>query len=198
MSRRCSIGNKRNPETHQAIIRAARELLQEGTELTFEEIARRSGAGKTTIYRWWPQKIDLFMEVYKEEFRHQPPPRQTGTVTEELIELISNTLRNWNNTTGGRIYRFFLSHIYQRATSLEEVRKKFMPEQRGYFCLVLQWGHERGQIRNDLNLETAADILLGFTWHCLLANYLDFNDFYFRQIVDTLLYGICLPEQKFK
>jgi AcrR family transcriptional regulator len=196
MSRRCSIGNRRNPETHKAILRAARDLLQEGSELTFEEIARRSGAGKTTIYRWWPQKIDLFMEVYKEEFRHQSPPRPTGVVTEELIELIGATLSNWNSTIGGRVYRFLLSHIYQDSSALEAVRKKFMPEQRSYFSLVLQWGYERGQIRNDLNLETATDILLGFTWHCLLANYLDLNNPYLRQVIDTILYGICVPEQK--
>ena len=57
-------GRPRCEETRSAILRAAHELLEAGGlgAFTIEAVAERSGAAKTTIYRWWPNKGALAME----------------------------------------------------------------------------------------------------------------------------------------
>ena len=57
-------GRPRCEETRGAILRAAHELLESGGlgAFTIEAVAERSGAAKTTIYRWWPNKGALAME----------------------------------------------------------------------------------------------------------------------------------------
>ena len=187
---RPSTGNRRNPQTHRAIIDAVREILSESDDLTFEEVARRSGAGKSTIYRWWPQKFDLFLEVYKDEFRHQEPPPDLGDVQAELECLIAATLKGWANTTGGKAFRFLLAQLHQDHKCVQDVRNSFMPEQREFFRMVLQRGRERDQLREGLDLEVATDMLFGFTWHCLLSNKLDQSDPYLRAVMDTIFHGI--------
>lgn len=47
---------RRNQRSHQAILKATAELLEEKgyRDICIEAIASRAGVGKQTIYRWWP------------------------------------------------------------------------------------------------------------------------------------------------
>src|SRR6201987_607453 len=58
-------GNRRDPLLQQAIIDAATEVLaKEGaTRFTIEAVAKMAGCGKPTIYRWWPSRPALLLEV---------------------------------------------------------------------------------------------------------------------------------------
>ena len=66
-------GNQRNPILHQAIIDAANEVLaKEGpTRFTIEAVAKLAGCGKPTIYRWWPSRPALLLEVYEQMVQHE-------------------------------------------------------------------------------------------------------------------------------
>src|SRR5437868_5215925 len=59
--------DRRNLGTHTAVIKAARNLVRRRgyNRVTIEAIAAEAGAGKQTIYRWWPTKAALFLEVYE-------------------------------------------------------------------------------------------------------------------------------------
>lgn len=56
---------RRNPATQAAILKAAWELVIEVgyARLTVEAIAKRAGVGKQTIYRWWPSKEAVLLEM---------------------------------------------------------------------------------------------------------------------------------------
>jgi AcrR family transcriptional regulator len=53
------IGRPRSEESKAAILAATWELLKTTSlrDLSIASIARQSGVGKTTIYRWWPSKV---------------------------------------------------------------------------------------------------------------------------------------------
>ena len=87
--RRRSIGSRRNPETQEAILEAAEALLLEGGVAGFsiEAVARRARAGKPTIYRWWPNKTALLLEVNGKRFHglaaHRQATRRCFRVAED-------------------------------------------------------------------------------------------------------------------
>ena len=58
-------GRPRNAATRDAILHAAYDLvLAHGfAAVTTAEIAARAGAGKQTIYRWWPSKATLVLDA---------------------------------------------------------------------------------------------------------------------------------------
>lgn len=64
---RRSSGPKRSVDVRDAILAAAAELAAEQgfAAASVEAIARRAGAGKQTIYRWWPGRGVLFIDVYR-------------------------------------------------------------------------------------------------------------------------------------
>jgi len=107
---RRSIGATRNPESQRAILEAARALvIEEGVGgFSIEAVARRAQAGKPTIYRWWPSKAALLLDVYiglKDELQ-DPPPGSLGATVEGFL---ANLLRFWATTDAGPIYRSVLA-----------------------------------------------------------------------------------------
>ncbi len=72
--------------TRRDVLAAAREvLLDEGWErVTVSRVADRSGYARTTLYRHWPQRLDLLRDLIDEEARlaHTTP---TGSLRSDLI-----------------------------------------------------------------------------------------------------------------
>lgn len=59
-------GRPRSEKSTEAILAAAFDLLvaKGYAGFTVEAVAAAAGAGKTTIYRWWPTKADLAVEAF--------------------------------------------------------------------------------------------------------------------------------------
>lgn len=72
--------------TRRDVLAAAREvLLEEGWErVTVSRVADRSGYARTTLYRHWPQRLDLLRDLIGEETRlvHTTPE---GDLRSDLI-----------------------------------------------------------------------------------------------------------------
>ena len=62
---RRSEGATRSRQTHDAILAAALEILEERgyAGFTVEAVASRARAGKPTIYKWWKSKGALLVEI---------------------------------------------------------------------------------------------------------------------------------------
>jgi AcrR family transcriptional regulator len=55
---------------HQRIVAAARDLFAEhGPHLTVPQVAEQAGVGRATVYRSFPTKEELLLEVAREGFR---------------------------------------------------------------------------------------------------------------------------------
>ena len=72
--------------TRHAVLAAALEvLLDEGWErVTLGRVAERSGYARTTLYRHWPQRLDLLRDLIREEARlaHTTP---MGDLRDDLV-----------------------------------------------------------------------------------------------------------------
>ena len=62
-------GRPRSTKSRKSILEATRKLLTHQTmnELSIEAIAKKAGVGKTTIYRWWPNKAAVAMDAFLEQ-----------------------------------------------------------------------------------------------------------------------------------
>ena len=64
---------RRNARSHKAIVDATIKLLGSSgyVDFSIEKVASEAGVGKQTIYRWWPSRADLVLEVRRD--RLMPP-----------------------------------------------------------------------------------------------------------------------------
>jgi AcrR family transcriptional regulator len=107
---RRSIGALRNPESEQAILRAARELIaEEGLAgFSIEAVARRARAGKPTIYRWWPSRTLLLLDVYA-GLKQDLAKLATGSLESDVADFLLGLMGFWRDTVAGDVFRSVLA-----------------------------------------------------------------------------------------
>jgi AcrR family transcriptional regulator len=86
-------GRPRSDLSRQAILRAALDLVAEVgyRSTTIEAIAARAGAGKQTIYRWWPGKAELVLDAVTADAAREIPVPDTGAVRADLTAFLAAT-----------------------------------------------------------------------------------------------------------
>jgi AcrR family transcriptional regulator len=138
---------RRNQER---LVAAARELFAEaGVGVSMEAIARRAGVGVGTLYRNFPQRIDLVEAVY-------------STDVKELSEAATaavETLEPWPSVVA--FFEAFVRYARTKRTLLGELQQAFEknPDLRsrsrelinGAFDLVIDRAREAGAIRDDVS-----------------------------------------------
>lgn len=85
------VGRPRDPSLDVAIRQAALELLAEGglDACALDEVARRAGVGKATIYRRWPSKDDLVRDAFDGTDPDLLPVADRGSLVDDVRELLS-------------------------------------------------------------------------------------------------------------
>ncbi|QYN03620.1 TetR/AcrR family transcriptional regulator [Pseudomonas protegens] len=80
----------RSAEVVTAIYSATLEILEEGgyDSLELPEVAARAGVNKTTVYRRWPTKAELVLEIALLRMKQDVPLPDTGTLLGDLSSLL--------------------------------------------------------------------------------------------------------------
>jgi AcrR family transcriptional regulator len=87
-------GRPRRAEADLEILDAALAMLRAGgyRALSLDEVARRAGTAKTSIYRRWPSKAALAAEIVRREATPQHDPSDGGAAVRAFDELMNGTL----------------------------------------------------------------------------------------------------------
>ncbi len=188
--------NVRNRATHAAILEASAQILNDVGygRFTIEAVAKRSGAGKPTIYRWWKSKSELFMELYNRESAAMLPVQDLGSVRAELIGQMVALFAFWRDTACGRAFRGLIAESQADEASLARLRDQFMPERRNLARVIFERGCRRGEIDEEAPIDAAIDMLYGFTIYRLLTDQLDNPEPAIHATVDMLLRGLRVQE----
>ncbi|MGP9799531.1 TetR/AcrR family transcriptional regulator [Rheinheimera sp. NSM] len=79
--------SRQNEKVRIAILDAAFSLVREVgyDKLTIEGIAKRAGAGKQTLYRWWSSKALILLEALVEHVKDELVFADTGNIRDDLL-----------------------------------------------------------------------------------------------------------------
>src|SRR5271169_1348296 len=79
-------GRPRSEQARQAIFRSTLRLLRRTgfPELTIEAIAAEANVGKTTVYRWWPNKGALVVDAFASSAEDKLRFPDTGSVQRDV------------------------------------------------------------------------------------------------------------------
>lgn len=183
-------GSVRNRATHAAIIEAAIAILNERGYggFTIDAVARRCGAGKPTIYRWWKSKSELFMELYNRESAAMMPIEDLGSMRAELIAQLRSIFHFWRTTACGRAFRGMIAELQADARSLAQLRDQFLPPRRNLARTILERAQRRGELDGD-KIGTALDLLYGFSIYHLITDQLQ-DEGAIEAMIDLLVQGL--------
>lgn len=146
--------------TDEKIFRATLEIAtsQGLGAVTIEEVARRSGVAKTTIYRRYADAEDLLAQVAHFAGVSGEPLRVLEPSEENLITMLSWLEERFSSEIGVRAVGVVLAGEHE---FFEEVlTNRVLPLTR-VFAEFLRRGQERGLFRTDVEAATVVEMIVG-------------------------------------
>ena len=187
-------GRPRSDKVHRAILDATRDLIVEHgfADLRLEHVAARAGVGKSTIYRRWASKEELALELLLELASPHIAIDDTGNTRDELRASVNNAINGLTRSTFGPVIRALLSHIALDPALGDPFRATVVQARRAEIAAVVARGIERGDVRRDVNVGVATELLVGPVYFRLMFGG-ELNDDFATNVVDTLLQGFANP-----
>ena len=184
-------GRPRSQRARRAILDAARALVEKGgyAAATIEATAARAGVAKTTIYRWWPNRaalvVDLLMEMAGAAVPMPSGPDPLGAVRTEMrgIAAASDHLM-------GRL----LTSLVGEAQHDPEIRSALLA---GLFhprsdatAKMLRKAQTSGLLRKDVPAHVAVDLLVGPLFYRMLVRHQPLTDAFVGQVFRCVMTGL--------
>jgi len=155
-------GRPRSAAADSAIMQATLELLLDTgyRGLTMEQVRARAGVGKATLYRRYGSKEELVAAAVRHLNQHIPVP-DTGNVRDDILAVAGSVL-----AAAARVgAATFMPRMLAESAGDPEMHAIFyenlVAPRRAVMAEVLRRGVERGELRRDLDVELAIDMLTG-------------------------------------
>jgi AcrR family transcriptional regulator len=155
-------GRPRSAAADAAIVRATLELLLENgyRGMTMEQVRARAGVGKATLYRRHGSKQELVAEAVRHLNQTIELP-DTGAVRADILILARSVQAGAERVE----FATFVPRLLAEAVGDPEMHAIFyenlVAPRRAIMAEVLRRGIARGELRPDLDVELAIDVLTG-------------------------------------
>jgi AcrR family transcriptional regulator len=165
------MGRPRDTRADRAMLDATLELIAEvGVhEFRTEDVAARAGVGKGAIYRRYRSKDELVTAAVAALVSEEIAIPDTGSTRGDLVLLMREAVELYRGSLAGRLMPNLVGAMAQKPELARAVRERFLAGRRAALAVVLQRGVERGDLRPDLDVELALDILGGPVFYRLLV-----------------------------
>jgi AcrR family transcriptional regulator len=172
MADRVHTGSRRNEAARRAILDATATLLREQGygALSIGAIAKGAGVGRQTIYRWWPSKADVVMEVLTDQAADRiadvPPP---GPLEERLRAFVRTTFATARDPEVRAVLRALAAEA-QKDPAFAERLAEFLGRRRAVLAAIL--ADDVPPARRAL----VVDLVFGLLWYRTLVGHAPLDD----------------------
>ncbi|WRZ87650.1 TetR/AcrR family transcriptional regulator C-terminal ligand-binding domain-containing protein [Streptomyces sp. NBC_01007] len=159
--------------------------------LSIEAVAKRAGAGKAAVYRRWPSKQAMAVDLITKAAVDTVGVPDTGSLRGDLRIYLSTTADGFLHPLASRIIPDMLAAAVREPTLAEALRHNIADVRRKHVTELLQRGIERRELPGDLNIGLALDFLIGpLYWRLIVGDYPPEPDSgYFEELTDMLLHA---------
>jgi AcrR family transcriptional regulator len=190
-------GRPRDELARQRILDAAlAELEASGfANATIEAIADRAGAGKATVYRWWPNKAAVFIEAFRDDVAPELPFPDTGSFHKDIRTQLENFTRMLSGRRG-RLLTAFITAAQSDPEVSSALWSLWFEPRRELAKKALERNQARGELRADVDLDLVLDVLYGPLYYRLFLGRgdLTFSQSYAERLADVALNGL-IPDR---
>ena len=182
-------GRPRDEAVQRAILDAAYAILvEEGlARFSIDAVAARANVARTTVYRRWPDKLQLMNDSFLAAFKPALVFPVTDSAKDDFRALIASLALALSGPNG-RIAASVLAQAQSDPATQQMFKEKFSDPLRQRSTVLLQAGIDKRQFREDLNIERVLDAAVGAVYWRLLSGQA-MGAGWARQLADTLLDG---------
>jgi AcrR family transcriptional regulator len=181
----------RSIKVHEAAVDATRALLREGglPAATIDAIAARSGVSKATLYKHWPSRTAVAAEAFGRDMADAVPLPDTGTTEGDLVEQVRLVSRFYASPEG-TVFSQLLAASVTDEGGAAYFRAWFLAGRRMAVTRLWERGVERGDVRADVDVDTATDLLFGPLVFRLMTGHLPLTDDAAEAVARAALHGL--------
>lgn len=154
----------RSVRAHDNVLNAALHLFSErGIDATsMDSIAEASRVSKATIYKHWPDKDALCLEVMQCVHASDSPLEiDHGDLRSDLFAILSHRPSERHADLRMRVMPHLMAYAARNPAFARAWQGRFLEQPRADLTRVLARGIERGELPATLNIDLAIAMLLG-------------------------------------
>jgi AcrR family transcriptional regulator len=181
-------GRPRDPQCDHAILEAAlAEYAVNGLEvMSVDAVAARAGVSKATIYRRYPSKLELVVAAAFQLAEDKAPKPDTGSLRGDLTASLTNLSQLLSDPVHGPATRMLLTDAV-RNDELSRMHADFVRVRREGTIAALHRATERGELRDDVDLDIAIDSLAGPVFYRHIVMHEQVDAAYIDAIIDNFV-----------
>lgn len=184
-------GRPRSQVARAKILGAARELLDEGglAAVTMEELAARTGVGKPTIYRSWPNAQAVAMSALIEAPPIAEPDEAGRSVVGDLKRIVRSVVLAFASRSG-RSAAALIAAADPETELAKAFRHHVILKSRDDARAIMLRGIDEGVFRANADLDLALDLVLAPVFFRLLLGHGPLDDTFADAVVDLAVRGL--------
>ncbi len=181
-------GRPRSEASRKAIIESTVSLIESlGYEkLKIVDIAKAARVGKQTIYRWWSSKAELVIEAVLEDAREYVAVPATGSLSEDLRELIRASCRRVSTDASKNMLSGLLMAGRKDSKTLKLFREQFIESRRDVIRKIFRKHSKEEGLKSNINVELIMDLIFGAMWYRLLMEHAPLDDNFADELIDHI------------
>jgi AcrR family transcriptional regulator len=181
----------RSIRVHEAAVDATRALLREGglPAATIDAISARSGVSKATLYKHWPSRTAVAAEAFGRDMADAVPLPDTGTTEGDLVEQVRLVSRFYASPEGTVFSQLLAASVTDQGGAAY-FRAWFLAGRRAAVRTLWERGLARGDVRAEVDVDTATDLLFGPLVFRLMTGHLPLTDDAAGAIARAALHGL--------
>ncbi|WP_419992775.1 TetR-like C-terminal domain-containing protein [Streptomyces boninensis] len=158
------------PDFTERVLGAVLEMCREQRyeELTLAAAARRSGAAEDELTARWPAKNLLVMEALLHAVAPHMKFPDTGDIAADLEAQLAAVIRLFADPGIGPHLTAVIADVHADERLAAAFRKKVYGPNRTVARARFEVAQRQGQLRQDIDLDTAVDLVFGPIWFRLL------------------------------
>ena len=183
-------GRTRAGTVDRVLSAAGRILRRDGyARLTMERVAAESGAAKTTLYRRWPTKAALCMDLYLDVAARELHDPDTGSVGSDLRYIANTVVRLQTRTVAGPAFIGLIAEAQLNPATRAAFLAEFANRRREVTRRVLRRAIRRRELRAGTDVDLVIDALGGAATFRLLQGHAPLTTKFTAALVALLLSG---------
>lgn len=194
------------PPAEQPTDRVRRSALAATTQLlaevgldnfTMDDVVKRSGLSKSTLYRWWPSKGSLAFDAFREKIHEVAeamdeymPYEDRGRAEQELFTQVQGMMQLLARTDTGRALADLIAEGRRNEAVLESFRSEFLMPRRRRSRVIIERELVRLGRPHAVEADVVLDLLYGAIYFRLLVGHAPLDDAFARQAVGFVSAGL--------
>lgn len=173
---------------HDRILDAVFELTQTTSvrDLQILDVCRKAGVSKPTIYKWWPTKAAMVMDMFQQRMVSRLPPVQDPGAAQLIRTSVPGLIRLLNGQFG-KIAAEMIAEGQSEPALLREFRNRYMLKRRAVSVKAFQDAAASGEFKRPVDPELLSDLIFGPIYYRLLVKHQPLDQRFGKALVEYVL-----------